>query len=273
MKIRSIKVLALCFSLLTMTHSAGMAIQPDHAKHHHCRKHHRLPQCKIPIPGTDSIDLALRISTDLHTQNRGLDILVTAEAFAPHPIPVIIDITTSPATITVTDPHIAELIQAVNSTTKSGRDDLITVLNAFGINGAPFANSLLAFLLAGEQYSIAIANSIPSAPYLYAWVLAGIEMGNQLSLVLDFTPGSAESNQLQGLIQDVVNDEANGILGLNQLLPPNALLPGETQSDAALRYFILGRIATTTIGKITVDQLVLNFNERSCILQNNLTSN
>lgn len=267
MKIRSIKMLTCWFSLLMMTNSAGiLAIQPDHAKHRHCHKHHRLPQCEIPLPGTNFVDLAFRISTDFHTQNRGLDILVSAEAFAPHPIPAIIDASTLPATIIVTDPHIAELIQAVNSTTKPGRDDLVTLLSAFGINGEPLANSLLTFLLAGEQYSIAIANNIPSAPYLYAWALAGIGMGNQLTLILGFTPGSAESNQLQGLIQDVVTDESNGILGLNQLLPPTALLPGETQSDAALRYFILGRIATTIIGKITADQLVLNFNECSCRL-------
>lgn len=270
MKIRSIKMLACWFSLLTMANSAGiLASQLDYSKHHHhhhhCHKHH-LPQCKIPIQGTDFTDFALRISTDLHTQNRGLDILVSAEAFAPHPIPAIIDVSTIPATIIVTDPHIAELIQAVNSTTKSGRDDLITILNTFGINGESFANSLLAFLLAGEQYSIAVANNIPSDLYLYAWSVTGIGMGNQLSLILGFKPGSAEFNQLQGLIQAVVNDEANGILGLNQLLPPNALLPGETQSDAALRYFILGRIATTTISKITADQLVLNFNECSCKL-------
>lgn len=68
-----------------------------------------------------------------------------------------------------------------------------------------------------------------------------------------------------------MNDEANGILGLNQLLPPTALLPGETQSDAALRYFILGRITTNNISRITTEQLVLNFNDCSCKLQNTLT--
>lgn len=268
MKMCSIKAPTFWLSFLSMTNIAGiltgLTSEIETSKHHHNSNHRHPSRCEIPIPNTAFTELALRISTDLHTQNRGLDILVSAEAFAPHPISAIIDFTSNPNTIIVTDPHIAQLIRAVDSTTQFGRNDLIKILNAFGINGEAFTNSLLAFLLAGEQYSIAVANGIPSTPYLQAWSSAGAEVANQLALVLDLTPHSRKFRKLQELSQKVVNNEANGILGLNELLPQSDLLPGETQSDAALRFFIMGRAATTSIGEIAADQLVINFNGGHC---------
>lgn len=271
MKMCSIKALTFWFSFLAMTNTAGILTgltneieTSKHQKRHHSNSHRRPSHCEIPIPNTTFTQLSLRISTNLHTQNRGLDILVSAEAFAPHPIPTIIDPTTNPNTIIVTDPHVAQLIRAVDSTTQFGRTDLLQILKAFEINGEALTNSLFAFLFAGEQYSIAVANGIPSAPYLQAWSAAGTEVANQLALVLDLKPNSRKFRKLQELSQEVVNDETHGILGLNELLPQSDLLPGETQSDAALRFFIMGRAATTSIGKIAADQLVINFNGDRC---------
>ena len=271
MQIYSIKTLVSCFAFLAMTNSAAILTAhsdcSERHQHSHSRSHshhHNLPKCKIPIPHTSFNQFSLRVSTDFHTQNRGLDVLFTAEAFAPHPIPVVMDGSTTPATIIVTEPHVAQLIQAVNTGTAFGRNDLAVILNAFGIDAEPFVNSIEAFVLAGEQYSIAVVNNIPAAPYLTAWQEAGVENGNQLALVLGFAPGSAEFIELQGLIQNVVNDEAQGVLGLNGLLPPSALLPGETQSVAGLRFFTMSRIATTSLGQLTADQLILNYNGKPC---------
>lgn len=226
--------------------------------------HNRLAECKIPFRDVDFTQLALRISTDFHTQGRGLDILASAEAFALHPISASIDISTTPNKIIVTDPHISQLIEAVNSRTAVGRADLIDIFKRFGINGKKLADSLAEFIFAGEQYSIAVANSIPSEPYLAAWLAAASKAGSILAKDLEFKKNSKKYKQIIKLFQEAAKDEANAILGLNELLPASDLLPGETQADAAMRFFILNRAATTLIGDITFEQLIINYNKKPC---------
>ena len=268
MKIGSIKTLTFWFVLLGVINSNG--ILPAHCgnvKHHdHHHSHHRklTKCCKLPFANKSFADFYSRITVDLHSQGRDPSILYTAEAFNPHPISVIFDLSTNPPTVIVTDPHIAELIQAVNTHSAIGRNDLIAIFEAFGLDATAFANSLLSLIIAGEQYSIVVVNSEPSNLYLIDWFNAAAVSGKELARLLEFKAGTSAYKELLGLFEMIVDNQSKAILGLNQLLPGSDLLPEETQSDAAMRFLGLAHAAIEEISLIIAEQLVVNFNNSSC---------
>jgi hypothetical protein len=253
----SVKSLTFWAAFLVMINSTGVLMgHCDSSKHHHSHHSHK---CKLPKNLTHS-NVIIRVIAALHAPTRSLDLLFTGEAYYPHPIASITNGSTIPPTIIVTDPRIRDLLDAVTARAIGGLNDLTVLFSEFGINATPFVEAMTAFVFAGEQYSIVIANSIPSDSYFLAWSLTADETANQLALALGLTPGSPEFNELKALWQTVATNEALAIQGFNGVLGPDNLLPGETQTAAALRFITLSRIATNTISGLTADLLILDYN-------------
>lgn len=239
MKANYLKNMALWFAMATMVSSTAVFAHHSHSHssselgvEKHCRS-----TIKLQVL-TPALEAAL--DQILAAINAAAITEATAVNLSPGTFTVTID---AFGLITVTGPEsILPTLAAANNQIVDGAIRLINALQSQpcprGLNSGlltQLQNDLIAFGVAGEQYSAAQAAvlagvAISTTPYFDAWIALAAAIANDLNLLL------GAPDHFQPILNDLVTSLAQSVQARYGVLSPSALFPGETQAQAAVRY-------------------------------------
>lgn len=253
MKLRSLKNMALWFTLATMANSGSVFAHSHHSHshhHHHSHSHSHPKFCKITVEQIRNFGLPVIEALNGIVGN--LNEVFVAQAFATDPISAdIVALTAAENGFVTPIPFgtIAADIAVIGPILLALGGNPVAVNDIVNVQ-------LPAFTIAAEAYSTAVAQGQPEAvttSLFDAWLAVGTALAQDI--VALSSPGVFDFDTVQAVINNLINSEGRAVQAWSQVLITAVATP-EAQFAAGVANDQEAHIAVTELGRMMVEHLI-----------------